>query len=142
MDKSSFLKHFSPDRPSENQFLQQNHKNTLNSDAPISGHLRVQSSERDGMSVKELNRQKNTIKSIETLDGVNSSKVLISHPPPGQQISHKISLRVVGKLMKEKFKHMKAKEDTEDLSRRKLQNEQLQKNMQKKAGELSSQRAN
>lgn len=72
------------------------------------------------MSGKELKR--NTIKSIETLDGVNSSKVLIQ---PGQQISHKISLRVVGKLMKEKFKHMKAKEDTEDFSRRKLQNEQL-----------------
>ena len=53
----------------------------------------------------------------ETADNSNVNMTTTSKGASG---SHRIHLKVVDKLLKEKFKHMKAKDDADDMSRRKL----------------------
>lgn len=55
----------------------------------------------------------------------NSSRELTHPAKPAGGGSNRVNLGIVDKMMKEKFKEMRAREDAEELSRRKLQQENL-----------------
>ncbi len=56
---------------------------------------------------------------------------------------HRVNLSIVDKMMKDRFKEMKAREEAEQLSRRRIQNDNLIKKQKGiKGNETNSHRAN
>lgn len=99
MDKSSFLKNFSPERVGN---VTKNHDPTSDRDLSAKTGLKIG----DISAVGDISIQNNSSKAA-----AGGTTVISGY--------HRIHLKVVDKMIKEKLKMMKHKEQTEDQSRRK-----------------------
>lgn len=105
MDKSSFLKHFSPEM------------NKHKEGGPVS------SSERDFSNSKNDGLRLGDISAVDNSAINHSSKASAGVATTLIQGNNRIHLKVVDKMMKEKLKMLKLREEAEDQSRRKQQEE-------------------